>query len=43
MKRGAAHAERVVDVLVWASAEAVERDGETFYTKLGHGVSRGCE
>jgi hypothetical protein len=42
MKRGAADAERVVDVLVRAGAEAVERDRETFYTKLGHGVSRGC-
>ena len=36
MKRGAAHPEWVVDVLVRASTEAVERDGKTFYTKLGH-------
>jgi hypothetical protein len=43
MKRGATQAEWVVDVLVWASAEAVERDGETFDTKLGHVVSRECE
>ena len=41
MQRSTAHAERVADALVWAHAKTVERDGETFYTKLGHGVSPG--
>jgi hypothetical protein len=40
MKGGAANAERVVDVLVRASAKTVERYGETLYPKLGHGVTR---
>jgi hypothetical protein len=43
MQRSSSHAERVVDILVRAGAETVERYGETFYAKLGHGFSPGCE
>lgn len=43
MQRSASDAEWVVDILVRAGAETVERYGETFYAKLGHGVSRRCE
>jgi hypothetical protein len=36
MERGSAHAHWIVQVLVRASTEAIQGDGETFYAKLGH-------
>jgi hypothetical protein len=41
MQRGATHAERVVEVLVPARAEAVQGDGETFDAEFGHGFPKG--
>jgi hypothetical protein len=39
MKRGAAYAEWIIDVLIRPSAETVERDGEAFYAEFGHDAS----
>lgn len=43
MKRGAADAQWIGDVLVRASAEAVQRNGETLYAKPGHDGCLICE
>jgi hypothetical protein len=43
MQRRAAHAQRVVEVLVRARTETVKGDGETFDAEFGHDVSRGFE
>lgn len=43
MQRSTAHAQWVVEVLVWASAETIQGNGETFYAKLGHDASLICE
>src|SRR4051812_29736077 len=33
---GRAHAERILEALIWAGAVAVERDAETLYAQFGH-------
>ncbi len=39
MQRSAANAQRMLQILVRASAETVQRNGEAFYAKPGHGAS----
>ena len=39
MQRRATQPERLVDALVWAGTEAIQRNREAFDAKLGHGVS----